>query len=133
VISLLQDKAASAIEISGDIDRLIDELSTCDFETTAFTKVLIQIQKIIDHLNLENYSNLDVWVAGLNDRIHGVLRARSVQAVGVWCTEFVLADEGHQIGDDVAPGGQGSKVSHVASYSSNSPLTGSTRRCRFNS
>jgi dynein heavy chain 1 len=117
VISLLQDKAASAIEISGDIDRLIDELSTCDFETTAFTKVLIQIQKIIDHLNLENYSNLDVWVAGLNDRIHGVLRARSVQAVGVWCTEFVLADEGHQIGDDVAPGGQGSKVSHVASYS----------------
>jgi hypothetical protein len=76
---------------------LVEELSSCDFDPAAFTKLLTQIQKSIDHLNLENYSNLDVWVANLTERIDGVLRARLVHAVGAWCSEFVR-DEAN--GDD---------------------------------
>jgi dynein heavy chain 1 len=58
-----------------------------------------QVQKVIDHLNLENYSNLDVWVASLNDKIDTVLKARLVQAIEAWCVEFVKANEGMMNGD----------------------------------
>jgi dynein heavy chain 1 len=103
VISLLQDKATALIEISDEINRSVDELQTCDFDSASFTKLLSQIQKVIDHLNLENYSNLDVWVVNLNEKIDAVLRARLVQAIEAWCVEFVRADEGMANGDSYAP------------------------------
>ena len=103
VISLLQDKATALIEISDEINRSVDELQTCDFDSASFTKLLGQIQKVIDHLNLENYSNLDVWVVNLNEKIDSVLQARLVQAIEAWCVQFVQADEGMTNGDSYAP------------------------------
>jgi len=99
VISLLQDKATALIEISDEINRSVEELQTCDFDSASFTKLLSQVQKVIDHLNLENYSNLDVWVANLNEKIDAVLRSRLIQAIEAWCAEFVSSDEGMVNGD----------------------------------
>lgn len=100
VISLLQDKAAASIEITGDITRVVDELATCDFEAPIFTGLLTQIQKKIDHLNLENYSNLDAWVASLNDKIDLVLRDRLIHAIEQWCSDFTRADDAGEVADD---------------------------------
>ncbi|OCF56381.1 dynein heavy chain 1, cytosolic [Kwoniella mangroviensis CBS 10435] len=93
VISLLQDKTNALIEISTDITRIVDELSNCDFTAEAFSDLLSQIQKTIDHLNLENYSNLDAWVVTLNERIDKTLRERLVQAIDSWCEEFRREEE----------------------------------------
>lgn len=92
VISLLQDKATVVIDVTDEITRLVDELVSCSFDTSSFEGLLAQIQKQIDHLNLENYSNLDVWVASLNDKIAQVLRNRLRRAIDQWCADFVLED-----------------------------------------
>ncbi|WVN87983.1 uncharacterized protein L203_103180 [Cryptococcus depauperatus CBS 7841] len=94
VISLLQDKANALIEINTEINRTVDELSTCDYTSDAFSTLLNQIQKTIDHLNLENYSNLDAWVATLNEKIDEVLKQRLTSAIDVWCDEFRKDEEG---------------------------------------
>lgn len=99
VVSLLQDKATAVVEITGDISRIREELATCEFSTMAFTTLLGQIQKTIDHLNLENYSNLDVWVATLNDNIDNVLRERLMQAIDGWCGDFSRNDDSAVNGD----------------------------------
>lgn len=101
VVSLLQDKAAAAIDITNDIAKLIEELGTCAFDSESFSGLLNRIQKTIDHLNLENYSNLDAWVASLNQQIDGVLSDRLVQAVEGWCIAF-SQDDGGVNGDTTA-------------------------------
>ncbi|WVQ81477.1 hypothetical protein IAT38_003601 [Cryptococcus sp. DSM 104549] len=105
VVSLLQDKTIALIEISTDISRIVEELGTCDFTTESFSGLLSQIQKTIDHLNLENYSNLDAWVATLNERIDKVLSERLVQAIEAWCDEFGKEEDG-------AAGGEGQSGRH---------------------
>lgn len=56
------------------------------------TLMLIFYQKI-DRLNLENYSNLDQWVAGLDKRIESVLISRLQQAIKAWSNSFKGIDE----------------------------------------
>jgi dynein heavy chain 1 len=93
IVSLLQDKAAALIDIAKDISRIIDELGVCDYRAETFSNLLGQVQKTIDHLNLEGYSNLDAWVAKLNERIDVVLGGRLQQAISAWCELFSKADE----------------------------------------
>jgi dynein heavy chain 1 len=47
VISLLQDKATALIEISQDIDRIVEELGQCEFTSEAFAGHLAQIQRTV--------------------------------------------------------------------------------------
>jgi hypothetical protein len=47
----------------------------------------------IDRLNLEDYANLDYWVAELDKYIEGILLQRLTQIIHVWCTEFDRADD----------------------------------------
>lgn len=54
----------------------------------------------IDHLNLENYSNLDAWVASLNERIDQVFGARLTAAVESWCEAFNRTEEELANGDE---------------------------------
>lgn len=108
VISLLQDKAVAVVEIMSDIDKTVADLATCDFTAEAFSALLGQIQKTIDHLNLENYSNLDDWTLGLNERIEKVLLQRLVGAIDSWSHEFMRAEEsgmpnGHDAEDKQGP------------------------------
>ncbi|KAK8843995.1 hypothetical protein IAR55_006788 [Kwoniella newhampshirensis] len=88
VVSVFQEKANALIEISTEITRIVDELSTCEFSANLFSGLLSQIQKTVDHLNLENYSNLDAWVSTLNERIDKVFNERLVCAIEEWCEEF---------------------------------------------
>lgn len=47
----------------------------------------------IDRLNLEGYANLEQWVAELDKRIEGILLARLVATILLWCTEFDKSDD----------------------------------------
>ncbi|WVQ73635.1 hypothetical protein IAR50_003215 [Cryptococcus sp. DSM 104548] len=95
VISLLQDKTNALIEICTDINRIVEELAVCDYNHEAFSSLLTQIQKSVDHLNLEKYSNLDAWVATLNGKIDKVLSERLTNAIDIWCSEFSKDEDSH--------------------------------------
>ncbi|KAF9481287.1 cytoplasmic dynein heavy chain 1 [Pholiota conissans] len=94
VVSVLQDKTNSVIDLYKDILRAVEDLQTCSYTSEAFTELLSKIQAAIDRLNLEGYANLDYWVAELDKRIEGILLQRLTHIIQVWCSEFDRTDDG---------------------------------------
>ncbi|KAL0574898.1 dynein heavy chain [Marasmius crinis-equi] len=88
VISVLQDKTNSVIDLYKDILRAVEELATCSYTTEAFAELLGRVQSAIDRLNLEGYANLEHWVAELDKRIEAALLQRLKQVIQVWCSEL---------------------------------------------
>ncbi|SAL98745.1 hypothetical protein [Absidia glauca] len=88
VVSVFQDKVDSLIGYYEDINKGIDEMKACPYQVDRFEDILGRIQKVIDRLNLENYSNLDQWVAGLDKRIESELVGRLQQAIKSWINTF---------------------------------------------
>ncbi|KAG0320600.1 hypothetical protein BGZ99_004425, partial [Dissophora globulifera] len=94
VVSIFQDKVDSLIAIHDEIMKLIDELPTCPFVHTTFANILMRVQKLIDQLNLESYSNLDQWVAQLDAKVEALLVGRLRQAIKTWMLEYQRDEEG---------------------------------------
>ncbi|KAI7825176.1 dynein heavy chain [Gamsiella multidivaricata] len=92
VVSIFQDKVDSLISIYDEIVKLIDELPVCLFVHSTFASILMRIQKLIDRLNLESYSNLDQWVAQLDARVEALLVGRLQQAIKAWMLEYQRDD-----------------------------------------
>lgn len=92
VVSIFQDKVDSLISIYDDIMKLIDELPVCAFIHSTFSSIILRIQKLIDRLNLESYSNLDQWVTELDAKIEAVLVNRLQQAIKAWMLEYQRDD-----------------------------------------
>lgn len=111
VVSLLQDKANSAVGINSEVDAAVAELSSCDFEADTFAGLLERVQKSVDHLNLENFGNLDTWVAELNDHISKVLSARLTAAANAWSRAFTKFDI------DKLPNGDAHEIEETSSES----------------
>ncbi|KAF9068581.1 cytoplasmic dynein heavy chain 1 [Rhodocollybia butyracea] len=98
VVSVLQDKTNSVIDLYKDILRAVDDLATCSYRTEAFEELLGRIQGAIDRLNLEGYANLDHWVAELDKRIEGILLQRLTRIIEAWCAEFERGDDDSSFG-----------------------------------
>ncbi|KAF9140779.1 hypothetical protein BGX30_005985 [Mortierella sp. GBA39] len=92
VVSIFQDKVDSLISIYDDIIKLIDELPVCSFVHTTFSSIILRIQKLIDRLNLESYSNLDQWVSQLDAKVEALLVGRLQQAIKAWMLEYQRDD-----------------------------------------
>lgn len=100
IVSTFQDRTDSLIEMYENITRTVDQLATCPYTVQAFAEHLGVVQKTIDRLNLEGYSNLDAWVAELDAKIEGILAARLSKIVERWCAAFAKeGDEGASAGD----------------------------------
>ncbi|KZT56001.1 hypothetical protein CALCODRAFT_333270 [Calocera cornea HHB12733] len=87
-VNLLQDKTNNAIELYRNINKEVEELSTCSYSLENFSAHLARIQSIIDKLNLEGYANLEHWVTRLDARIEESLLRRLERIVEAWCAEF---------------------------------------------
>jgi dynein heavy chain 1 len=82
-VSLYQDKVNNLLIIWEEINSEVDELKICGFVKERLTETMDKIQRNVDKLNLEAYSNLDSWCASLDERIEEVLIARLDVAVKV--------------------------------------------------
>ncbi|KAJ3021261.1 hypothetical protein HKX48_008890 [Thoreauomyces humboldtii] len=87
-VATFQDKASTAVAVGDEIYAAVASLETCRFDRTVFHDLLGTIQKLIDRLNIEGFSNLSLWTARLNDRIEVVLAARLQTAIKEWIVEF---------------------------------------------
>ncbi|CAH1756141.1 13650_t:CDS:10 [Entrophospora sp. SA101] len=92
-VSIFQDKVDALITTYEDISRYIDELKTCPYKKNKFQGNLDKIQKLVDRLNLESYSNLKSWVSELDQRIETVLAQRLENAITAWTNEFMIAGD----------------------------------------
>ncbi|KAJ3090057.1 hypothetical protein HK102_004799, partial [Quaeritorhiza haematococci] len=88
VVSIFQDKVNGVLAINDEISAAVEELRTCPFQKDKFQQVLDKIQKGIDRLNLESYSNLEIWTTQLDARVENVLIGRLQTAIKAWNTEF---------------------------------------------
>lgn len=52
--STLQDKTNSVIDTNQEINRLVEELSTCTYSPSAFAPIIEQIQAIVSRLIIVN-------------------------------------------------------------------------------
>ncbi|CAJ0843778.1 15545_t:CDS:2, partial [Entrophospora sp. SA101] len=91
--SIFQDKVDALISSYEDISRYIDDLKTCLYKKAKLQGNLDKIQKLIDRLNLESYSNLKSWVSELDKRIEAVLAQRLEKAIIAWTNEFTVAGD----------------------------------------
>ncbi|KAH7116213.1 dynein heavy chain, N-terminal region 1-domain-containing protein [Dendryphion nanum] len=86
--SLLQSKVATLVSINSTVEKALKDLETCQYSTESFRQNLEIIQRSVDQLNLENYSNLTSWVAEMNARIESILRVRLNRAISMWIEVF---------------------------------------------
>ncbi|KAF9235737.1 dynein heavy chain, N-terminal region 1-domain-containing protein [Melanogaster broomeanus] len=103
IVSVLQDKTNSVIDLYRDILRAVEDLATCPYTHEAFSELLSKIQAAIDRLNLEGYANLEHWVAELDKRIEGILLQRLTHIIQIWCSEFDRTDDGDTRRDPLPP------------------------------
>lgn len=96
VVAVLQDKTNSLVNTYKEINRAVEDLSTCPYTYEAFSELLGKVQSAVDRLNLEGYANLENWVAQLDDRIAGILAQRISHVLDVWCQEFDKTEEAEQ-------------------------------------
>ena len=87
-VSVLQEKTTLLIAIQEKIQNAISELWKCRYENAAFLAHLQAVQNSIDQLNLENYSNLKLYVQNLNTDIEEILRERLHNALRDWLRVF---------------------------------------------
>lgn len=86
--SVLQNKVSTLSTINGTIQKAIQDLKICSFNATAFRTALGSIQVAVDQLNLENYVNLNYWVANLNNTIQEIFLDRLRKAIRAWIKAF---------------------------------------------
>ncbi|KAJ3336987.1 hypothetical protein HDU93_001788 [Gonapodya sp. JEL0774] len=88
LVTMLQDKANLAMEIDELIGQAVDELVRCEFSREVMGEIINGIQKLIDKLNFEAYSNLESWVKSLDMKVEDILSSRLELALKNWTTEF---------------------------------------------
>ena len=78
------------------IDKSIEILEKCEPSVEAFRKALDDTQKVLDDLNLEKFSNMNVWVKSLDGRIETILANRLTDILRQWTLEFTRLGEAEE-------------------------------------
>ncbi len=68
------------------LNELLAGLESCPYEQKTFQKLLEQIQRIVDELNLRSFVNMGKWVASLDAEVERRLIVRLESALARWTT-----------------------------------------------
>ena len=70
------------------IEGAVEKLEKCEPAVEAFRKALDDTQKVLDELNLDKYSNMNVWVKSLDKQIETILAGRLSDILRQWTHDF---------------------------------------------
>ncbi|KAF2488243.1 dynein heavy chain, N-terminal region 2-domain-containing protein [Neohortaea acidophila] len=87
-ITTLQSKTTTLSAIQTSVETALREMQSCAFTFDALHSHLESLQRSIDQLNLEGYSNIAFWVATTNEKVVDILLARLRQALKDWTADF---------------------------------------------
>jgi dynein heavy chain 1 len=90
-----QEKVDDLMQLDDTISREIKQLATCPFNLKSFSEILASIQKSVDEMANHLYSNLQIWVNGLDQIIEEILAKRLEEALTVWadCLQGIISFE----------------------------------------
>ena len=100
--SYVQRLAESVFNFQEKVDELLDvveqievearSIEGCSYSTTVFSEILNKIQKAVDDLSLQRYSNLSEWVTRLDEDIEQKLAVRLEAGISAW-TQALLGNK----------------------------------------
>lgn len=88
-----EEKVIDLLEKNNLIQHELENMQTCPITVENFTEKIIRIQRVIDDLSLNDYSNLEVWVESLDKKIETILKKRISELIRTWIKEFRNWDE----------------------------------------
>ncbi|GAM24388.1 hypothetical protein SAMD00019534_075630 [Acytostelium subglobosum LB1] len=83
-VNIFRDKVDDLLVKYAEIAKLLDAIKYSPFKHESFVDTLKNIQKLVDELNLANYSNLSLWVGQLDTMVEAVLIERLKDAIHSW-------------------------------------------------
>ena len=83
-----EDAVSEAIEKSQQVEERLTAMGACPAQHKVLQEQLTAIQKIVDELNFNDFSNLSQWVEDLEERIRGILIKRLEELLQAWTHEF---------------------------------------------
>ncbi|BHF62050.1 Cytoplasmic dynein 1 heavy chain 1 [Sparganum proliferum] len=79
-----QEKVEDLLNVTREIDLQLKALETCAYTKENFQEIIGKIQKLVDDLNLHQYSNLAQWVATLDNEVEKQLLVRLKAGISEW-------------------------------------------------
>ena len=83
-VFVFQEKVDDLISLDDTIGREVKQLATCPFNAKSFGDILATIQKSVDEMANHLFSNLQIWVNGLDQLIEDLLAKRLEEALNAW-------------------------------------------------
>mmetsp|Transcript_20729 Transcript_20729/g.31814 ORF Transcript_20729/g.31814 Transcript_20729/m.31814 type:complete len:210 (+) Transcript_20729:2428-3057(+) len=93
-VTMFEDAVNDVTEKIGQIDQHLEELNTSELDQEVLAEKIEQIQKIIDIFEMEQYSNLQIWVDELDTRTSGILTERLEKCIKEWVEAFSQEGDG---------------------------------------
>uniref|UniRef100_A0A0X3P013 Dynein heavy chain, cytoplasmic n=1 Tax=Schistocephalus solidus TaxID=70667 RepID=A0A0X3P013_SCHSO len=79
-----QERVEDLLNVTREIDLQLKALETCAYTKENFEEIIGKIQKLVDDLNLHQYSNLAQWVATLDREVEKQLLVRLKAGISEW-------------------------------------------------
>ncbi|EFA77050.1 cytoplasmic dynein heavy chain [Heterostelium album PN500] len=99
-VNIFRDKVDDLLVKYSQISKLLEAIKLAPFKQESFIEIITSIQKLVDELNLANYSNLSLWVGQLDALVEAALTERLKDAVDSW----IVLIEGGRDGEKDASG-----------------------------
>ena len=85
---VLKQSTYEVVKKLEEIDKLLNTLATCPYESRALNEVISEIQEIVDLLQMRGYCDIAVWMKRLNIQVEHVLVTRLKQVLQQWTLVF---------------------------------------------
>lgn len=89
-VTKLEDRVEQLLRACDKVDIALNLLEQVDYDAVKFQSVLASIQKTIDEMSLSGYSDLDLWVRVVGDKMAEVLAKRLEGALKAWNRAFKI-------------------------------------------
>uniref|UniRef100_A0A915D7E3 AAA+ ATPase domain-containing protein n=1 Tax=Ditylenchus dipsaci TaxID=166011 RepID=A0A915D7E3_9BILA len=83
-----EEKVGDLIDTLDSIDVELNALDKCNYKVAVISQILATIQKAVDQLVINNYSNLKSWLLNLDNTLEQKLARRVEEAIHVWTKEL---------------------------------------------
>eukprot|EP01064_Diplonema_japonicum_P034641 TRINITY_DN7253_c0_g2_i1.p1 TRINITY_DN7253_c0_g2~~TRINITY_DN7253_c0_g2_i1.p1 ORF type:complete len:4818 (+),score=1605.91 TRINITY_DN7253_c0_g2_i1:85-14538(+) len=88
-----------------EIEKAVETLEKCEPNAESFKTALESVQKVLDDLNLEKFSNMGFWVKDLDEKVERILTTRLTEVLKQWTYRFMKLGDSEETTEGGGTGG----------------------------